>query len=119
RALFPDPLAPVSRQHTPEYRQRVTARQKWPAPASTVNTTRSPRFGDCPRRIESENDTPRRRLGPETPAKNRCHSASTRWYGDSNVLQALFRTSAAPTRCVAERSERITRTVVQVGPRGG
>jgi len=76
--------------------------------------TRSPRLGACPRRIESENDTPRRRLGPETPAKNRCHSASTLWYGPSNVLHAPFRTSAAPTRGVT--SDMITSTAVQVSP---
>src|SRR5881409_1589110 len=57
--------------------------------------TRSPRLGACPSRIESEKETPRSRLGPETPAKKRCHSASTLWYGASNVLQAVFSTSAA------------------------
>src|SRR5439155_6277213 len=64
--------------------------------------------------MESENETPRRRLGPDTPAKNRCHSASTPWYGPSNVLHAPLSTSAAPTRGVT--SAMITSTVVHVSP---
>ena len=64
--------------------------------------------------MASENETPRSRLGPDTPAKNRCHSASTLWYGPSNVLHAPFNTSAAPTRGVTRAM--ITSTVVQVSP---
>src|SRR5207244_4496614 len=75
--------------------------------------TRSPRFGACPRRIESEKETPRRRLGPDTPAKKRCHSASTLWYGDSNVLHAPLEITASQIRPLLASANEPTKVAPQ------
>ena len=64
--------------------------------------------------MTSENDTPWMRLGPYTPAKNRCHSFSTLCHGPSKVPQALLSASAAPIRGVNEAS--MISTSVQVSP---